>query len=143
MLQLRRLIEKSFTSFRKRFFKINIFDIFCVTKFCHFHVLITCNICNTKLIMRFFFSPYSKLSIIRTHKVTRGIEKIQIIERFIVFLIFTTKHGFWVSVSAEEGIQGTEVWKQLHNNLQRNKFFNLLISQFPWKNLWYWTVCWI
>ena len=53
------------------------------------------------------------------------------------FQIFT-KHGFWISVSPEEGIQGRGVWKPLHNNLQTNNFFNLLINQFLEK-IWYST----
>ena len=38
------------------------------------------------------------------------------------FQFFTAKHGFWISVSAEVGIQGAGVWKQLHNNLQTKNF---------------------
>ena len=53
---------------------------------------------------------------------------------------FWLQNSFRISVSAEEGMQGTGIWKQLHNNLQTNNFLNLLINQFSWKNLWYSTV---
>ena len=72
-------------------------------------------------------------------------KKVRITARFELWEVaiiskFWLQNSFWISVSAEEGIQCTGIWKQLHNNLQTNNFLNLLINQFFWKILWYSTV---
>ena len=65
-------------------------------------------------------------------------KKVRITARFELWEVaiiskFWLQSSFWISVSAEESIQATGIWKQLHNNLQTNNFLNLLINQFFWK----------